>query len=178
MRFLSGMSLMETNVVRNETEESIVRTPVTAPERKLTEQEKSQIRARRTAFVARFIVLREGKRTRAHRIIEMMEWKDLTTMEDLAATFRKVFEDNGDKLSPVDRDLKRSIAHASRALNFFIQEYSARSTTSFVDALFDYERSNKLLFGNDEDQPRPGGWRLPQELLKAQLSEEEEKEAE
>jgi hypothetical protein len=165
---------MESNVVRTSAEPVIV---TSLPEQKLTEQQKAHIRARRTAFVARFIVLREGKRTRAHRIIEMMEWQDLTTMEELAATFRSIFQDNGDKLSPVDRDLKRSVAHASRSLNFFIQEYAARSTTSFVDALFDYERSNKLLFGNDEDQPRPGGWRLPQELLKAKLAEAEERES-
>jgi hypothetical protein len=36
------------------------------------EKDLQTIEARRTAFVARFIVLRESKRTRAHRIIEMM----------------------------------------------------------------------------------------------------------
>ena len=39
-----------------------------------TASEADQIEARRTAFVARFIVLRESKRTKAHRVIEMMEW--------------------------------------------------------------------------------------------------------
>ena len=51
----------------------------------------------------------------------------------------------------------------SRSLNYFITEFSERSTLTFIDALYDYERSNKLLFGDDE-QPKLGGWRLPQEL--------------
>jgi hypothetical protein len=119
--------------------------------------------ARRTAFVARFIVLRESKRTRAHRLIEHMSWKPDTTAKDLAETFRKVFKDNGDSMMPVDRDIRRALAHSERPINQFIAQYSERSTISFVDALFDYERSNKLLFGEDE-QPKHGGWRLPSEL--------------
>ncbi|MBN8548713.1 MAG: hypothetical protein J0M12_05320 [Deltaproteobacteria bacterium] len=124
-----------------------------------------EIRARRTAFVARFIVLRESKRTRAHRVIEMMEWSDSTTAEELAAQFRQVFIDNGDNMTPVNRDINRALGHSSRSLNHFISEYSERATTSFIDALWDYERSNVLLFGSD-DQPKPGGWRLPKELMK------------
>ena len=126
---------------------------------------KELIRARRTAFVARFIVLRESKRTRAQRVIELMEWEDLTTVEEIYERFRNVFVQNGDNMSPVDRDLRRAIAHSSRSLNHFICEYSARATLNFVEALIDYERSNTLLFGNEE-QPKPGGWRLPRELLK------------
>lgn len=129
-----------------------------------------EIRARRTAFVARFIVLRESKRTRAHRTIEMMEWSDETTAEELAAKFREVFVKNGDNMTPVDRDINRALGHSSRSLNHFITEYSARATTSFIDSLWDYERSNVLLFGSDE-QPKPGGWRLPQELMKIRDSE-------
>lgn len=125
----------------------------------------SEIRARRTAFVARFIVLRESKRTRAHRVIEMMTWDDQTTAEELAGKFRQVFVDNGDNMTPVDRDINRALGHSSRSLNHFISEYSARATMSFIDALWDYDRSNVLLFGSDE-QPKPGGWRLPQELVK------------
>lgn len=125
-----------------------------------------EIRARRTAFVARFIVLRESKRTRAHRVIEMMEWSDSTSAEELAALFRQVFIDNGDNMTPVNRDINRALGHSSRSLNHFISEYSERATTSFIDALWDYERSNVLLFGSD-DQPKPGGWRLPKELAKA-----------
>ncbi len=132
---------------------------------KLSDQEKAAIRARRTAFVARFIVLREGKRTKAHRIIEMFEWDDLTTEHDLAEMIRAVFKSNGDSMGPVERDLKRALAHASRALNHFIEEYASRSSLSFIQALLDYERSNTLLFGSDE-QPRTGGWRLPRELMK------------
>ncbi len=123
------------------------------------------LKARRTAFVARFVVLRESKRTKAHRIIEMMEWADDVSAEDLLKQFREIFLKNGDNMVPVDRDLNRAIAHASRSINHFVAEYAARATTNFIDALFDYERSNALLFGGD-DQPKPGGWRLPRELLK------------
>lgn len=130
------------------------------------EVEQALVKARRTAFVARFIVLRESKRTKAHRIIEMMEWNQNTTVEELYEKFRQVFLDNGDNMTPVDRDLRRALAHASRSLNHFVQEYAARSTANFIEALYDYERSNKLLFGNDE-YPKPGGWRLPAELEKA-----------
>jgi hypothetical protein len=132
----------------------------------LQEMEKAILRARRTAFVARFIVLREGKRTRAHRVIEMMEWDDLTSVEELAERFRQAFVDNGDNMTPVDRDLRRALAHCHRSLKFFVSEYSLRATRSFVEALVDYERSNQLLFGVEE-QPKPGGWRLPHELMRA-----------
>lgn len=131
--------------------------------------DKAIIRARRTAFVARFIVLRESKRTRAHRVIEMMEWSELTTVEELAGRFRAAFVENGDNMLPVDRDLRRALAHSFRSLKFFVEEYTVRATLNFIEALEDYERSNELLFGA-EDQPKPGGWRLPTELrkLKAQ----------
>lgn len=132
---------------------------------KVDEKDAALQRARRTAFVARFIVLRESKRSRAHRTIELMSWDDSITAEELADKFREVFSKNGDAMSPVDRDIKRALSHASRSLNHFVREYDARATLNFIDALFDYERSNSLLFGADE-QPKPGGWRLPKELLK------------
>ena len=138
---------------------------VTKPIAELTDTERAMLRARRTAFIARFIVLREGKRTKAHRLIEFFEWDELTTEQELAERIRAVFKANGDSMTPVDRDLKRALAHASRALNHFIEEYASRSSLSFIEALEDYERSNTLLFGA-EDQPRTGGWRLPKELLK------------
>jgi hypothetical protein len=128
-------------------------------------KERDIIRARRTAFVARFIVLREGKRTRAHRAIEMMEWDDATTVEVLAERFRQAFLDNGDSMMPVDRDLRRALAHSFRSLKCFIQEYARRATNDFIEALEDYGRSNELLF-TEEEQPRAGGWRLPNELRK------------
>lgn len=136
------------------------------------EAARALLRARRTAFVARFIVLRESKRTRSHRIIEMLEWSDTTTVEELAAQFRAIFVQNGDNMMPVDRDLRRALSHASRSINHFIAEYAARATTSFIDSLNDYERSNLLLFGNDE-QPKPGGWRLPRELLKIRAQQKD-----
>lgn len=136
---------------------------VETPEGLTAAQQEGLVRARRTAFIARFIVLREAKRSRAHRTIELMEWSDSATTEDLYQQIRQIFVDNGDNMTPVDRDLRRAMAHSMRSLHYFIHEYSARSTASFIDALFDYERSNKLLFGEDE-QPKLGGWRLPSEL--------------
>ncbi|MCB0337405.1 MAG: hypothetical protein KDD62_13910 [Bdellovibrionales bacterium] len=121
--------------------------------------------ARRTAFVARFIVLRESKRSRAHRAIEELEWTQETSAEQLAETIRNIFVKNGDNLSPVDRDIRRALDHSRRSLKHFVQEYSMRSTLSFIDALYDYERSNSLLFG-EEEQPKHGGWRLPDELVR------------
>lgn len=137
----------------------VLETKLSAPE----ELDRAIIRARRTAFVARFIVLREAKRTRAHRMIELMEWEDLTTVEELAHRFRRAFEENGDNLYPVDRDIRRAIAHSYRSIRFFVTEYATRATRDFVEALVDYGRSNELLF-TDDDAPKPGGWRLPQEI--------------
>lgn len=122
------------------------------------EAERSAVR---TAFVARFIVLREGRRSRAHRLIETMTWNDATTAEELYSRFRQAFLDNGDKLQPVDRDLRRALEHARCSVGHFINQYVGRSTKSFVEALEDYERSNKLLFGDDEQEaPRSGGWKV------------------
>lgn len=128
------------------------------------------IEARRTAFVARFIVLREARRTRAHRTIEQLSWNKDTTAEELADLFRTAFKQNGDNMVPVNRDIRRALAHADRSINHFIGEYSSRATLNFIDALMDYERSNKLLFGEDE-QPKTGGWRWIQELIRERGSE-------
>lgn len=131
----------------------------------LTPKEKLMLQARRTAFVARFIVLRESKRTRAHRVIELMEWEELTDIDVLSERFRQAFIDNGDNMAPVERDMRRALAHAARSLNHFFKEYVDRATLNFIDALFDYERSNELLFGDDES-PKLGGWRHPNQLKK------------
>ncbi|RMD87845.1 MAG: hypothetical protein D6808_00760 [Candidatus Dadabacteria bacterium] len=128
-------------------------------------QELAYIEARRTAFIARFIVLRESRRTRAHRKIEQMEWSRETTAEEVAEMFRQAFIENGDNMVPVERDIRRALAHADRSLNHFIKEYASRATLNFIDALCDYERSNQLLFGEDEE-PKSGGWRLAQELVR------------
>jgi hypothetical protein len=101
----------------------------------------------------------------------MMEWDDLTTVEELSARFRQAFLDNGDSMMPVDRDLRRSLAHSFRSLKFFVSEYAARATVDFIAALEDYGRSNELLFTEDE-QPRSGGWRLPRELRRLKLESE------
>jgi hypothetical protein len=119
--------------------------------------------ARRTAFVSRFIVLREGRRSRAHREIEELVWEANTTAEELHKLFRQCFINNGDKLTPVDRDLNRALEHAETSATFFLDQYVDRMTLSFHEALLDYERSNCLLFGDDSgsNAPRKGGWRLP-----------------
>lgn len=119
-------------------------------------------RAIRTAFVSRFIVLREGRRTRAHRVIEQMVWDDSTSAEELMEMFRQAFIENGDKMQPVERDLRRAFEHASCSVSYFLDQYVERSVTSFSQALEDYKRSIELLFGEDSDQlPRAGGWKLP-----------------
>ena len=141
---------------------------VTADYVDLSIEEKKELlatEARRTAFVARFIVLRESKRSRAHRNIEQMEWSAHTTAEMLAERFRQCFIENGDNLYPVDRDIRRALEHSKRSLNHFIKEYALRATRNFIEALFDYEKSNTLLFG-EEEAPKLGGWRLPEELLR------------
>lgn len=122
----------------------------------------------RTAFIARFIVLREGRRTKAHRIIERLTWSEETSAAELAQMIRQAFIDNGDKMGPVDRDIRRALDHAESSVNFFIAQYLQRETLSFLDALADYERSNELLFGEDEEEEAPlrtGGWRSRQALL-------------
>jgi hypothetical protein len=141
-------------------------------------------RARRTAFISRFIVLREGKKSKAHREIELLEWIDSTKTEELLQRIHIIFEKFGDNLATVDRDLRRALAHADRlnpikageckdtyeshfSLWPLIEEYNKRACSTFIDALFDYERSNKLLFGEEGEQPKLGGWRLPRELLRS-----------
>lgn len=130
------------------------------------ERKRVMIRARRTAFISRFIVLREARRSRAHRKIELMQWEDHETAEGMAERFRRVFQNNGDNMENVDKDIRKALAHADRSINHFLWEYNERSVLNFIDALFDYERSNKLLFGDDE-VPKQGGWGLPEELKKA-----------
>lgn len=120
-----------------------------------------RVQAMRTAFVARFIVLREGRRTRAHRVIEAMKWEQETTAEELYNRFRKAFIDNGNNLKPVDRDLRRAMDHAKCSATYFVHQYVGRQTLSFQQSLLDYEKSNRLLFGdNPKDVPRKGGWKL------------------
>lgn len=61
-------------------------------------------------------MLRESKRTRAHRVIEMMDWGDLTSAEELAERFRSAFVENGDNMMPVDRDLRRAFGAFSTVI--------------------------------------------------------------
>ncbi len=128
----------------------------------LRQQPNARRIALRTAFVSRFILLRESRRSRAHRLIEAMSWDDSASAEDLYDLFRSAFLQNGDKLEPVDRDLKRALSHAYCSIEHFMGQYVSRSTTTFMDALEDYKKSNKLLFGDDVDKEiKSVGWRVP-----------------
>lgn len=119
-----------------------------------------RIAALRTAFLARFIILREGRRTRAHRVIENMTWNVNTSAEDLKERFRDAFIQNGDKMESVDRDLDRAMSHAERSVDFFAEQYLSRACLSFLEALADYHKSNELLFDEEgEERPREGGWK-------------------
>lgn len=132
------------------------------PRREFKREVAPEVRAvaLRTAFVARFIVLREGRRSRAHRVIEQMSWSQESTAYELYCRFRDAFTSNGDRLQPVDRDLRRSLEHAEKSVDYFIDQYYTRATLSFKEALSDYRKSNKLLFGEDGQAPRKGGWRF------------------
>jgi hypothetical protein len=90
-----------------------------------------------------------------------MAWEETATAYDLYIRFRNAFVENGDRLGPVDRDLKRALEHAERSVDYFIGQYCARAMLSFKDSLLDYRRSNQLLFGEDGEVPRKGGWRHP-----------------
>lgn len=130
-------------------------------------QDNSVVRARRTAFVARFIVLRESKRSRAHRRIEMLAWHENASAEDVADLCRAIFKENGDNMRVVENDIRKAMSHADRSLKHFYEEYASRATNDFIHALHDYERSNALLFGDEEDRPTSEGWRHPKELARA-----------
>lgn len=121
------------------------------------------VAAMRTAFIARFIVLREGRRTKAHRALEHLRWDEKTTIEELYNLVRSAFVKNGDKMSPVDRDLRRALEHARCSAEYFAEQYINRNILSFEQALIDYHKSNILLFGEEDSfKPRSGGWRIPQ----------------
>jgi len=137
--------------------------PVRGEREDLRNDLKAKKLAIRTAFISRFIVLREARRTKAHRLIENMIWEEESTAEELYDKFRQAFLQNGDKLEPVDRDLSRALKHAYCSVEHFLGQYVGRSTSSFIEALDDYKRSNQLLFGDEEeDQPKTVGWRLPE----------------
>lgn len=125
----------------------------------INSQDLNFIIARRTAFVARFIVLRESRRSKGHREIELLTWDESATAEELAVRFKDILTKHHANASSVDRDIKRALEHSSRTIAYFVDEYVARSTTNFQDALKDYQESNALLFG-EEEQPKITGWNL------------------
>ena len=67
-----------------------------------------------------------------------------------------------------------TISASTVSISHFITEYADRATSSFVEALYDYERSNSLLFGDEDEGPKLGGWRLPQDLERQKLRQLQE----
>jgi len=130
--------------------------------KKTREHTQDELRvAQRTAFVARFIVLREGRRSKAHRMIEEMAWTPETDAETLAKMFTAAFMMNGDKIQRFEKDLKKALMHANNSANYHVDHYLERATENFKDAILDYERSNELLFDeNSEEKPKSGGWQV------------------
>lgn len=119
--------------------------------------------AKRTAFVARFIVLREGRRTKAHRMIEEMTWSEDSDAEALANMFRAAFLMNGDKVKRFEKDLKKALDHAEYSSRYHVDHYIERACLSFREAIEDYHRTNSLLFEEDSpDKPKSGGWQAIQ----------------
>ena len=126
---------------------------------------KQTISAIRTAFVAKFILLRESKRSKAHRAIEKLCWDKDASAKDLYNQIREEFIKNGDKLLTVDKDLDRALLHAEGSANYFLSQYLSRECLSFKQALLDYERSNELLFGTSEcPNNKRKGWKLSTEI--------------
>ena len=116
--------------------------------------------AKRTAFVARFIVLREGRRTKAHRMIEEMTWSQDSDAETLANMFKAAFLMNGDKAKRFEKDLKKALDHAEYSSRYHVSHYLERACLTFSDAIADYHRTNSLLFEEDSpDRPKSGGWK-------------------
>ncbi len=119
----------------------------------------------RTAFVAKFILLRESKRSKAHRTIEKLSWLENTSVKDLHTIIRNEFIRNGDKLIAVDKDLDRALMYAKASANYFLSQYLSRECLSFREALLDYERSNELLFGTpDCPENKRKGWKFSTEI--------------
>ncbi len=123
------------------------------------------ISAIRTAFIAKFILLRESKRSKAHRSIEKLSWDKNASAKDLYNQFRAEFVRNGDKLLTVEKDLDRALMHAEGSANYFLKQYLSRECLSFKQALLDYERSNELLFGSSVcPNNKRKGWKLSTEI--------------
>ncbi|MCS6960896.1 MAG: hypothetical protein NZT61_00120 [Deltaproteobacteria bacterium] len=104
------------------------------------------IRAQRTAFVSKFIILRETKISPAHTVIEMLTWEDKTTYLELANAFEKIFKVTGRDKTYL-KDIKKAIEHAKNLSIAFVNEYARRSGLSFLESLIDYEKSIFILFG-------------------------------
>ena len=115
--------------------------------------------------MAKFILLRENKRSRAHRSIEKLSWLESATARDLYNQIRAEFIRNGDKLLTVDKDLDRALMHAEGSANYVLSQYLSRECLNFKQALLDYERSNELLFGSSQcPNNKRKGWKLSTEI--------------
>ncbi|MBL7662865.1 hypothetical protein JNK13_08960 [bacterium] len=118
--------------------------------------------ALRTAFVARFIILRENRKSKVNKAIEDLSWSLDATVDEIYRVIRKTLTEAGDRTQIVDRDLKRAKAYSERTVDYFIDQYLSRATTSFRDALADYQRSSELLGRDESIQKRSqrSGWRI------------------
>ncbi|MCS6892954.1 MAG: hypothetical protein NZO16_00045 [Deltaproteobacteria bacterium] len=106
------------------------------------------LRARRTAFVSKFIILRENKVSRAHEIIEKLAWDDTDSHYTLAKAFEKIFNFFGEDKSYM-KDIEKALLSAKSLSAAFIKEYATRSGKCFLEALLDHERSIFILFGSE-----------------------------
>ena len=120
-------------------------------------------RAKRTAFVTRFIVLREKRRSRAHRLIEHLSWDQYSSAEEVAVMIRSVFKNSGESARSYEPDIRKALNYAKGLYFYFVPQYAERATNCFLDALVDYERSKDLLFSREES-PDCLGWRMPAEI--------------
>lgn len=114
--------------------------------------------AMRTAFVSRFIVLRAQRRSRANRRLVQLTWTTTETAESLKEQFREILITHGEYKRKADRDLDNAYSFAVRSSELFCVSYFQRATTSFKDALYDFFRSNAMLFGEDSHKKCYTGW--------------------
>lgn len=122
---------------------------------------KMKVASTRAAFLSKFILLRENKKSKAHREIEKEFWGPEETAQDLYAKFLCIFEKYKD--NKAKEDLKASLKYAKTLIDYFVNQYSTRITLNFGDALRDYKRTHDLL---EENCLKPMGWKIPRNKSK------------
>lgn len=106
--------------------------------------------ALRNAFIARFIVLTNRRRSRANGLLKKLTWTEEVTAEQLAEIIKGIFVSANDFNETIEKDIAKSIEHANYSAIFFTEYYHQRSILSIKEAVEDYKRSNELLFGDRE----------------------------